>query len=117
MRETTFVARNPRHNRGDQHRLQLTVTKDAEQKHLEAELVDVSRNGICFLTDHPFFSRHDHVHLKLVDPQSDFRMEVNCEIRWQRIEGEQFSIGCQFDEELSWETLGEMFLNGILSTS
>jgi len=79
-----------------------------------ATLIDISRHGFCVQTSTPL-DDEEAVVLRLRDDNSGMDLTLAGTVRWQREpKNDTWLIGCSADQELAWETLGELFLNGIL---
>jgi hypothetical protein len=112
-----YVVRDPRYLAADEAEVDIRVVRCADESDagVLAKLIDFSRRGMQFLTA----TQYDHgepLYVHLRDGQSDFEVRLEGTVQWQRsAEGNAFSIGCQFQEEVDWATLGELFLCGILN--
>lgn len=116
MTDHPFVVRRPRHEAIPGHGCSLTLEWIASARPLDVELVDLSRQGLKLHLDAklPVDAR---LKLKIVQPANQFTLNVPVTVRWSRQdESGRWSAGCLFDQELSWEAMGELFLNGILCT-
>jgi len=82
---------------------------------VEGALVDVSRHG--FRVQIPAaVSPNDALHVCVRDTRSGMDLMLRGTVRWVQEEDDgTWSAGCLAIEPLSWETLGELFLNGILT--
>lgn len=117
-----FVGRKPRHHVADasQASVRLERAGDESDGGIVAELIDFARNGarlrIIAAPGLPLPAKGEAVVLRLrtLKPGVDIRLPGA--VRWQQAEGPgQWLVGCEFQEEVSLETLGELFLNEILS--
>ena len=110
-----FVVRRPRHEVLDKAGCQITVEWIASARRLEADLSDVSRQGLKLVVD-----RHippdSRIRLCLEQKANRFSVTLPVTVCRSRLEDDgRWGIGGIFDRELSWELMGELFLNGILS--
>ncbi|HUY89364.1 MAG TPA: PilZ domain-containing protein [Pirellulales bacterium] len=117
-----FVGRKPRHHVADASQVSVRLNRaNAEfAGGLTAELIDFARNGAQLrVADEPdaaWPSNGEAVVLELRSEKPGLDIRLPGKIRWQQAEGPgQWLIGCEFDEEVSLETLGELFLAEILS--
>lgn len=116
MEDHSFVVRRPRHEALPNHGCTVTLEWIASARPLEADLVDLSRQGLKLVLDAKL-PAEARLKLKLVQPANRFTLNIPVTVRWSRQENsERWAAGCIFDQELSWEVMGEMFLNGILCT-
>lgn len=60
----------------------------------------------------------ERIVVRLRHGASGLQLDMAGAVDWQRQDADgQWIVGCRFAEELDWETLGEMFLSGILDTT
>lgn len=112
-----FVVRNPRHRiaTGTESSVEIRRAAGRDPENVPGKLVDFSRSGLQVQIDAKF-DEGEEVIVRLHDPRSEFELLLSGRVRWQRPAGNgSCSVGCEFDEEVTWESLGELFLNGILS--
>lgn len=111
------TVRLPRHPTLDQNEYSLLVECDADNKpqQFSAQLIDLSRNGAQLCCERQL-EHGEPISLRLQIESSDLDVTLRGKVRWQHKEEDAYSIGCQFDDEIDWETLGELFLSGVLST-
>jgi hypothetical protein len=111
-----FRARQPRHETRNPNRLQVDIqrTSHSPSGSCQAQLVDLSRQGLQLRVPTPL-ELHENVFIRILDEDSGFSISVSGVVRWQKPadDGHHFA-GCQFERELDWETMGELFLNEIL---
>jgi hypothetical protein len=82
---------------------------------VDAELSDVSRFGLKLILDKEM-PPDARLRLSLKQTANQFHVILPVTVRWSRLEDDgRWGIGCIFDREMSWELMGELFLNGILS--
>lgn len=82
---------------------------------LAARLLDFSRQG-AKLELPTSLVLAETVMLRLCPAQKQMEWEFPANVLWQRaVESGAWLVGCRFSVEVSFETLGELFLNGILS--
>lgn len=106
----------PRYPVADSAGLHVEVERLGEiSQVLQATLVDMSRNGFCLQVPAPLV-REEPIVLRLCHQASGMALTVSATVRWHKKQNEgTWSIGCLAAEQIAWETLGELFLNGILS--
>jgi hypothetical protein len=117
-----FVGRTPRHHVADASQASVRLDRN-DSGHGESpptELIDFARNGAQLrIAGGPQSScpaAGEKVVLELRSQKAGLDIRLPGTIRWQQAEGPgQWLVGCEFDEEVSLETLGELFLNEILS--
>ena len=116
-----FVGRKPRHQvaDGSQFSVCLNRIEGEPAESLEAKLIDFARHGARLrVADRPnaaWPSNVEAVVLQLRSAKPGLDIRLPGRIRWQQAEGPGlWLIGCEFDQEVSLETLGELFLNEIL---
>jgi len=84
---------------------------------MNAQLIDCSREAIQLLLAVPL-ERGERIRVRLRDESSGMQLDVAGAVSAQRDElPSGWSATCRFDQELDWETLGELFLCGILETA
>lgn len=111
-----FIIRRPRHGATIDSNSQVVAELCIGSRSVPAELADLSRLGLKLVVN-TAVAADDRLQLRLTQPASRFQLELAITVRWCRPEGDgKWSVGCVFDQELSWETMGELFLNGILCT-
>ena len=117
-RRNRYVARKPRHQAAQQTAVWLVVEPVAPSlsEPIEVELVDLSRGGVQFRSGVPL-SVGETIRVQLQDAKSGLELNRQGTVRWTKALGPgTWSIGCRFFEPVDWETLGELFLNDVLST-
>jgi hypothetical protein len=81
---------------------------------LSAQLLDCTREELRLRVAVPLELR-ERIRVRLRDESSALQLDVAGAITTRRDEASQgWSVTCRFDHELDWETLGELFLCGIL---
>jgi hypothetical protein len=96
--------------------LSLLMDREADRQPplLNAQLIDCSRDEIQVLVSHSL-DRGERVRVRLRDESSGLQLDVVGNVSAQReAPPSGWSVTCRFDHELDWETLGELFLCGIL---
>ena len=79
-----------------------------------AKLVNLSRSGLQITLGEPL-AREEVVTVRIRGAQGMVDVVLRGWVRWQRSLGPQcWSIGCELEQPLSYEALGELFLSGIL---
>ena len=109
--------RLPRHCAAEESRTQIQVQRQPGQKpqNIAAELVDLSRRGGQFVCS-TSLEMDEPIVLHIMLPSSSLEVRLSAKVRWERPASDGlFAVGCILDDEMDWETLGEMFLNGVLS--
>ena len=110
-----FVPRFPRHDAVNAKPSSVEVWL-AERNQLHAvQLVNLSRRGIGVRA--PVELAPDQVvTLKFTDSDG-LDVSLGAVVRWCSVhEPAVWDVGCEFDSEVEWETLGELFLRGVLET-
>jgi hypothetical protein len=79
-------------------------------------LLDLSRNGFQVKVPVPLNTQSPlNLRFRMEGSQMDLMLPGT--IRWQRPASDgTWLAGCQTDRPIDWETLGELFLRGVLST-
>ena len=99
--------------------LSLLVDRDAdgEPTPVSAQLLDCTREELRLLLTVPLELR-ECIRVRLRDESSGLQLDVAGAITARRDETpDGWSVTCRFDHELDWETLGELFLCGILESA
>jgi len=118
LRYSGYGPRGPRHPGAGvaSCRVEAERSADREPGLIQAELVDLSRDGYQLRTCVPL-AKGESVTLRLHDKNSGLRLALPGTVRWTRSKSDSAWLsGCQASCELDWETLGELFLHGILAT-
>ena len=113
-----YIPRRPRYQATHDRSLRVTVERSAQRQPavISAELVDFSRSGFRLRLTVPVDVK-EVLTLQLHEEQSGLHLALAGTVQWQCCDGpEAWLIGCKTSVDLDWETLGELFLNGILST-
>ena len=112
-----FVARSPRHIVADEHQVQVSLLEPAKGSGtaIKGEIIDFSRHGVCLTVPSDAQVPAQTV-LRLFNPDVSLDVHIPCHLRWCRPDAESNGamVGCAFDQELSFETFGELFLAGLL---
>jgi hypothetical protein len=114
----TRVARQPRHAASGEAapRVRIQRPQADEGTSCDASLLNFSRGG-CRVRCRENFREGEAVLVRLGDPARGLELSLPGTIRWCRDEDEKgFAAGCQFDDEVNYEQLGELFLAGFLAT-
>lgn len=109
----SFIGRRPRH----QATLEVEVVRAAggQAERLTAELIDLSRHG-ARLSAEAALAEDEPITIFLPKESTGLDLALSGAVRWRsREEASRWLYGCQFKEEVPLETLGELFLAGILS--
>jgi hypothetical protein len=113
-----YVPRRPRYRATHRRPLRVTVQRSAEHQPavISAELVDFSRSGFSLRLTVPVEAQ-EVITLQIREQESELYLAQSGTVQWQCCDGpEAWLIGCKTSLDLDWETLGELFLNEILST-
>jgi PilZ domain-containing protein len=117
-----YVGRKPRHLVADADLVAVRLGREGgtPEECLDAELVDFARNGarlrIVDSAGSAWLAEGARavLHVRSLRPGVDIGLPGT--VRWRRGDGPGlWLIGCEFDQEVPLETLGELFLNEILS--
>src|SRR5690242_5342380 len=115
MDEPGYVVRRPRYEVRPGAECVLVLTNASTGQTWRALLGDLSRNGLKAFGPTDLSSGMTlQVHAEF--PSGLIQFAKVATVRWSKSESDgQRSVGLEFDAELSWEVMGEMFLNNILS--
>ena len=95
--------------------VEVQRTASKESGLLQAELLNFSRNGFLLRTA-VALQMHESIVGRLRNDEPAIDLTLSAEVRWREREaGGSWLSGCQFPQQVSWETLGELFLSGILN--
>ena len=111
-----YVSRKPRHKAAASTRLSVDLQRTATKEPglLQAELVDFSRSGFLLRTAVPL-QVHESIVGRLQNDEPEIDLTLPAEVCWrEREEDGSWLSGCQSTRQIDWETLGELFLSGIL---
>jgi hypothetical protein len=113
---TTVTARQPRHQAAPTAGLVVKIERasGSAPAEMDAQLADISRRGLRVKTCFPL-QMNEAITVRIEHPASALSVVVAGVVRWQKGEEDNWSIGCQFNSPLELATLGELFLNDILS--
>jgi hypothetical protein len=108
-----YVGRSPRHQAATQ--VEIERAGVTPPRRLTADLVDFSRQG-ARLRAEPVLAQDEPIIILLRNPSIGLDLAFPGAVRWcGEYDGSRRLYGCQFKEEVPLETLGELFLAGILS--
>ncbi|HEV3340702.1 MAG TPA: PilZ domain-containing protein [Pirellulales bacterium] len=108
-----YVGRSPRHQAVTE--VEIERAGYAPPARVTADLVDFSRYGARFSTE-PALAENEPIVILLRNASIGLDLAFPGAVRWwTRQEDGRRLYGCQFKEEVPLETLGELFLAGILS--
>lgn len=94
--------------------VRVDLQSDGPDASTAARLLDCSRTDAQLIVAHRV-TPGERILVRLRDDESGLQLDVAGTVAWQEQENEvAWRIGCQFTQELDWETLGELFLCGIL---
>ena len=116
--EPGYVSRRPRHHVAGPAGPCLTVERSPGNapESIEAELLDLSRSGVRFRTIIPLCVG-ESICVRLAHDESGLHLVRSATVCWTNSDRHgTWSVGCSFVEQVDWETLGELFLSGVLST-
>ncbi|NIP86443.1 MAG: hypothetical protein GTO03_13095, partial [Planctomycetales bacterium] len=105
-----YILRDPRYRiaHGQQVAVEVHRDDDPHAAALCCQLVDFSRKGMQILADVPF-ETGEQITAVLRQPGTPFELQRDARVQWQRPTADQkFAVGCQFSEQVSWETMGEL---------
>jgi hypothetical protein len=114
----TQIVRQPRHLASGEPQLVCEVLRlDGRPWSAEPpQILDFSRGGCC-LRWAIRLEKLEQIALRLRDDVSGLALEIPATVRWVRVDEEGgFTAGCQFERDVDYELLGELFLAGFLST-
>ncbi len=112
-----YTGRRPRHPVADDDAVSVSIDRSLgpPAAHGETQLVDLSRHGARLLVSVPP-AENEPIVFRLTDQHTGLDLALPGAVRWLTKQDDgRWLIGCEFMEELSLETLGELFLCGILS--
>jgi len=113
-----FAPRRPRHAVRETAALHVQVQRAAQAspRVIDAELLDFSRSGFRLRLPAPLDVK-EPITLRVGEEKAGIDLTLSGIVRWRRAEhGGTWLLGCATDHPTDWETLGELFLNKILST-
>ena len=114
----TQIVRHPRHPVQESGTIAITIQRAKPTPNAVGvpEILDFSRGG-CRLRWSERLQKSEPITFCIADTANGMTLELPATVRWCReVDGEQFESGCQFDQEIDYEQLGELFLAGFLST-
>ena len=120
---TQVVRCSPRHTAAGDVDVVVSVDRPEPLSAIKSgvSIVDLSRSGCQLLTPQSL-TKGESIRLQIAPGTPDF-VQFNATIRWSvKADGSEpgaagWASGCQFDQELAYEQLGELFLLGVLSTT
>jgi hypothetical protein len=116
MNARDYISRPPRHEPQANTQSRLAIKSADARESVIAELVDLSRQGLKAVCDHQFRNGAS-VGVEIQLPTTSMQLSPSAKIRWCRIQEDgRWAVGLLFDQELSWEAMGELFLNGVLAS-
>jgi hypothetical protein len=114
-REWNFVGRKPRHPTVEGQSVEAWLERS--EGRLAAELADFSRHGAGLLTGAPV-DGGERVTIRIRHAESGLDLSRAGTVRWQREQREgRWLVGCEFEEPVSLEVLGELFLSQVLDAN
>lgn len=113
IRDWDYVERGPRHQSATQ--VEIERFGGTPPRRIAADLVDFSRHGARLRTE-PVLVEDEPITILLRNAAIGLDLSFPGAVRWcGQQDGGRRLYGCQFKEEVPLETLGELFLAGILS--
>jgi hypothetical protein len=112
-----FEARQPRHETTNPARLKVEVRRESALPSgpLRAQLLDLSRQGLQLRVPIAL-ELHERIRVGIRDDDARVSISLSGVVRWQKpADDGHYLVGGQFERELDWETMGELFLNDILA--
>jgi len=112
------IVRDPRHRAKDITKAWAEVLRRGGRlpKRLPAMLIDLSRKGIQ-LRVAMLLERGERITVRLLHLPLEEEYALDATVQWMRLaDGNTYAVGCQFDDEIDFEILGELFLDGLLDT-
>ncbi len=112
-----FTGRRPRHPAAGDEAVAIAIERSlgAPTAGDEAQLVDLSRRGARLLVNVPP-AENEPIVFRLTEKHTGIDLSLPGAVRWlMRQDDGRWLIGCEFQTEVPLETLGELFLCGILS--
>ncbi len=114
----TQVVRQPRHLASGAPQLSCEVLRfdGLPWSAARPQILDFSRGGCCVRWQ-VRLEKHEQIVVRLCDELNGLCLELPATVRWVRIDEDgDYTMGCQFEREVDYELLGELFLAGFLST-
>jgi hypothetical protein len=110
-----YALRNPRHEASDDGvLLEVERAADRSPRTVAAQLLDLSRDGFQLQASAPL-EVGEAVAITLAVGDAEPGLRLSGKVRWQQPEGQAgWRCGCEASASLNWETLGELFLAGVL---
>jgi hypothetical protein len=111
----SLAGRKPRHPTVEGQAVEAWLER--ADSRLVAELADFSRNGAGLVTSAPAIDG-ERVTVRIRLTESGLDLSLAGTVRWQREQPKGcWFVGCEFEEPVSLETLGELFLREILDAN
>lgn len=117
MRNWNTTGRRPRHGLIAAEAVTMEVRREPGEmpQTLAAEILDLSRQG-ARLRASAAVGEHEVLTICLSGAELALDLHLTGVVRWRKQEADgRWLYGCEFKDELPLETLGELFLCGILS--
>ncbi|HVX16219.1 MAG TPA: PilZ domain-containing protein [Pirellulales bacterium] len=118
MRQLSPLGRRPRHSAATAEIVTCELRRAAGElpRVVAAELLDLSRQGTRLRTE-AVLAPNEVLSICLRSDEPALDLNLTGVVRWRQQEATgRWLHGCEFKGELSLETLGELFLCGVLST-
>ena len=113
--DSDIVPRMPRHEAVNSGPLPIDLQINDGHQSYETQLVNVSRSGIRLRI--PVALSPDQVITVTVTDSDGLNLNLTAVVRWcTQQEQNAWNIGCELADTVNWETLGELFLRGVLAT-
>lgn len=109
------LPRRPRYEASGTQTLVVEIERspDCQPSVAAVELQDLSRSGFQLRLPVPL-ANEEHICLRLRIETSGFTLTLPATVRWSRAAEDAWKAGCQSDQPLEWESLGELFLSEVL---
>jgi hypothetical protein len=115
MDDKDFVSRRPRHEAQVDVKCRLLLWLENEGDVWCAQLADLSRQGLRAIT-HREMPATETVRIQAELTDTLVQLAAAAKVRWVKLQEDgQWTCGLQFEQELSYEVMGELFLSGALS--
>ena len=113
-----YIVRQPRHTAADasSSRIWIEELEQENPQQRDVVLLDFSRKGAKLELTSPI-TPGGQVLLHVQDDAANLNVRLKGTVRWQRRQAEGcWLLGCQFEQLVEYEVIGELFISGILAT-
>ncbi len=109
--------RDPRHlaTEGSVVEVAAAGQANAREPGVNAELINLSRQGMQIRISKEFVEG-EWIETRFGRQDATARFAQRGRVLWVRPDDGQWLAGCQFETELDWEAMGELFANNLLET-